>query len=110
MQKSRLFGIEVFDVEVLRLARKCGCSAGSLPFYYLGLLIGTNMRLVKSWKPVVDKFTSRLNGWAVKTLSLGGRLTIIKSVLNSLPLYFFSLFTAPKTVISSLEKLRNKFF
>lgn len=33
-----------------------------------------------------------------------------KSVLNSLPLYYFSLFKAPKSVLSKLEKYGNKYF
>ncbi|XP_071700716.1 uncharacterized protein [Rutidosis leptorrhynchoides] len=36
-------------------------------------------------------------------MSFGGRLTLIKSVLSSLPLYAFSLFRAPMNVINLLE-------
>ena len=39
----------------------------------------------------------------------GGRLTIIQSVLSSLPTYFLSLFRAPKNVISSLEKMMRDY-
>ncbi|GKA47992.1 RNA-directed DNA polymerase, eukaryota, reverse transcriptase zinc-binding domain protein [Tanacetum coccineum] len=45
-----------------------------------------------------------------KNLSIGGSLTLIKSVLGSLGTYFFSLLKAPWVVIKYLEKLRRNFF
>ncbi|XP_071687945.1 uncharacterized protein [Rutidosis leptorrhynchoides] len=39
-------------------------------------------------------------------MSIGGRLTLVKSVLNSLPMYFFSLFRVPPCVIKKLESVR----
>lgn len=45
----------------------------------------------------------------MKALSVGGRLTLTKSLLGSLPLYHFSLFEAPKSVIGHLEKLQRNF-
>ncbi|XP_021995252.1 uncharacterized protein LOC110892394 [Helianthus annuus] len=51
----------------------------------------------------------RLAIWKAKILSFGGRLTLIKSVLNALPTYYFSLFRAPEQVIEQLERLRREF-
>lgn len=42
-------------------------------------------------------------------LSKGGRLTFVKTVLSGLPVYFLSLFQAPKTVLHILEKKRKNF-
>ena len=42
-------------------------------------------------------------------LSFGGRLTLTKSVLGSPPLYFFSLFKAPSSIIDEIEKIRRRF-
>ncbi|XP_071694378.1 uncharacterized protein [Rutidosis leptorrhynchoides] len=77
------------------MANAFGCKVGALPFTYLGLPIGANMKKLDSWKPVIDKFEKRLSYWKARSVSFGGRLTLVKSVLNSLPLYFFSLFRAP---------------
>ena len=63
-----------------------------------------------NWKPLVDRFHKRLSKWKSKTLSFGGRLTLIKAVLGSLGVYFFSSYKAPKSVISELESLRRSFF
>ncbi|GKB56549.1 hypothetical protein Tco_0912735, partial [Tanacetum coccineum] len=48
--------------------------------------------------------------WKSKSFSFGGRLTLIKSVLGSLGVYYFSSFKAPKKVICELESIRRKFF
>ena len=39
-----------------------------------------------------------------------GRLTLIKSVLGSLPSNYFSLLKVPSGVLKNLESLRNNFF
>lgn len=68
------------------------------------------MRAKKSWKPLIKKFKKRLSNWKIKTLSFGGRHTIVSNVLGSLGTYLFSLFRAPKGVLKDLEGLRRKFF
>ncbi|GJX30065.1 RNA-directed DNA polymerase, eukaryota, reverse transcriptase zinc-binding domain protein [Tanacetum coccineum] len=43
-------------------------------------------------------------------LSSGGRLTLIKSVLGSLDIYYFSIFKVPESVLKTFESLRASFF
>lgn len=107
--KSRLFGINTTNPETLAMANVLGCSDGAFPFTYLGVPVGANMGLKKHWKPVIDKFQARLSKWKAQSLSFGGRITLIKSVLNSLPTYYMSLFKAPQGTIDILEKIRRKF-
>nr|GEU41664.1 RNA-directed DNA polymerase, eukaryota [Tanacetum cinerariifolium] len=73
-------------------------------------MVGGNMSLVKAWDDTVDKLKGRLSKWKLKTLSIGGRLTILKSVLGSTPIYNMSLYKVPKTVLNSMEAIRRKFF
>ncbi|GJV10385.1 RNA-directed DNA polymerase, eukaryota, reverse transcriptase zinc-binding domain protein [Tanacetum coccineum] len=42
------------------------------------------MKSIASWKTLVDRFHMRLSSWKANLLSIGGRLTLIKSVLGSL--------------------------
>ncbi|KAJ0575244.1 putative RNA-directed DNA polymerase [Helianthus annuus] len=107
--KSKVFGVGVRNEDILNMASILGCERGSLPFTYLGLPVGSNMGLVKNWKPVIDRFESKLSLWKARTLSFGGRTTLVKAVLGNLPTYYFSLFNAPLHVIKYLEKVRRKF-
>jgi hypothetical protein len=42
-------------------------------------------------------------------LSKGGRVTLIKSTLSNLPMYFMSLFPFPVSVANYLEKVSMRF-
>ncbi|GKE19722.1 RNA-directed DNA polymerase, eukaryota, reverse transcriptase zinc-binding domain protein [Tanacetum coccineum] len=65
------------------------------------------MRKITSWEPIVSKL--HLSSKA-KSLSFGGRLTLIKAVMSNLPTYYFSIYKAPNLVINRLEQIRRKFF
>ena len=51
----------------------------------------------------------QLAGWKKRYLSKGGRITLIKSTLSSLPTYFLSLFLIPARLTNRLEKLQQDF-
>nr|GEW55565.1 RNA-directed DNA polymerase, eukaryota [Tanacetum cinerariifolium] len=59
---------------------------------------------------IVDRVKKKLSKWKMKMLSIGVRLTLVKSVLGSLPIYNFSIFKVPKCVLNELEGIRRKFF
>lgn len=64
-------------------------------FSYIGIPVGGNMHRLKSWWEVVQKVMFKLSNWKVKLLSIGGKLTFIKSVLGAIPTYFVSLYKSP---------------
>ena len=51
----------------------------------------------------------KLSGWKRLYLSKGGRLTLLKSTLSSLPTYYLSLFTVPKAMAMRLERIQRNF-
>lgn len=91
------------------MAYKLHCLAKNIPFMYLGLSVGENLKRRINWKAIEEKISKKMNGWKAHTLSMGGRVTLIRSVLNNLPLYYFSLFQAPSSFLVRLEKVQNKF-
>nr|GEY65692.1 RNA-directed DNA polymerase, eukaryota [Tanacetum cinerariifolium] len=84
VNKSHVLGISV-PLDIVRQgALRIGCEVMQTPFKYLRVM--------------------------VKTLSIGGRLTLLKSVLGAVPIYNMSLYKAPKCVLHELERPRNNFF
>lgn len=67
------------------------------------------MKLKINWSPIIEKVQSKLSSWKSKTLSSGGRLTLVQLVIGSLPLFYFSIFKAPTSILKALEKLRRRF-
>nr|GEV00971.1 RNA-directed DNA polymerase, eukaryota [Tanacetum cinerariifolium] len=68
------------------------------------------MSRVKEWNEVVDKVVSRLSKWKMKTLSIGGILTLLKSVLGSILIFHMSIYRVPSRVLQRLESICNRFF
>jgi len=82
---------------------------GKVPFLFLGLSIGGNPCRLAFWEPVLHTLKSRLFRWKSRFLSFGGRLTLLKSAMTSLPVYALSFFKALSGIISSNKSLL-KFF
>ncbi|GKE78971.1 RNA-directed DNA polymerase, eukaryota, reverse transcriptase zinc-binding domain protein [Tanacetum coccineum] len=72
--------------------------------------IGGHMSRINSWDDVINKIIRWLSKWKMKSLSIGGRLTLLKSVLGSTPIYYMSMFKAPVHVLNKLESIRSHFF
>ncbi|GJW52155.1 RNA-directed DNA polymerase, eukaryota, reverse transcriptase zinc-binding domain protein [Tanacetum coccineum] len=103
-------GVNVEDGMVKNAASKLGCLVLKTPFTYLGTKVGGNMSRKQAWKEVVDKVLSRLSRWKMKLLSIGGRLTLLKSVLGSMLIFHMSIFKVPSSNLKSLESIRSRFF
>lgn len=67
------------------------------------------MARLNAWRDVCQKVVSRLSKCKVKALSIGGILTLLKSVLGSVPSYYFSFFKAPIGILAKLESLIRSF-
>ncbi|GJT01054.1 RNA-directed DNA polymerase, eukaryota [Tanacetum coccineum] len=110
INKSKIMGMGVPSGNVDLAANLVGCSILHTPFNYLGVKVGSNMNRICEWDDIISKVSSRLSKWKLKTLSIGGRLTLLKSVLSSIPLYHMSIYKAPLGVLNKLEVIRRNFF
>ncbi|GJZ08952.1 RNA-directed DNA polymerase, eukaryota [Tanacetum coccineum] len=110
LKKSQLLGVGTSNDSIIAAALKLGCSVMKTPFKYLGVMVGGNSSTIKAWDDTLGKLKARLSNWKLKTLSVGGRLTLLKSVLGSTPIYHMSLYKVPKSVLHSMESIRRNFF
>ncbi|XP_071709092.1 uncharacterized protein [Rutidosis leptorrhynchoides] len=110
ISKSKLIGVNVTTREFDDIAEILNCLPGELPFTYLGLPVGNRMSLSSAWIPVTGRLLSRLNGWKAKLLSIGGRLTLTKAFLGSLPNFYLSLFRAPIKLYKNRSRLGGDFY
>ncbi|KAF4393433.1 hypothetical protein F8388_023237 [Cannabis sativa] len=63
-----------------------------------------------SFKFVVDKVSSRFEGWKAKLLSQSARTVLINSVIQGMPQYTMSVFKLPTATLSKLDKMARQFW
>jgi hypothetical protein len=85
------------------------CKRGSIPFSYLGLPVGANPRPGSTCEPVVERLRKRLRSWGNRYVSLGGRIVLINSVLNSIPIFYLSYLKMLKGVIKKIVRIQREF-
>ncbi|GJY68643.1 hypothetical protein Tco_0471625 [Tanacetum coccineum] len=110
LKKSHLLGVGIQSEDVNAAALYFGCSTMKTPFKYLGVMVGGNSSTLQAWDDTIGKLKARLSNWKLKTLSVGGRLTLLKSVLGSTPIYNMSIYKVPKSVLQTMESIRRNFF
>jgi hypothetical protein len=107
--KSCLMGVNVRG-EFLELACSfLNCRLGEIPFNYLGLPVGANPRRLSTWVPLVDYLKKRLSSWGKKHISLGGRIVLINSVLNAIPIFYMSFLKMPVQVVKVVTRIQREF-
>ena len=55
---------------------------------YLGMPLGASHKSPSIWNPILEKIERKLAEWKKLYLSKDGRLTLLKSMLSSLPTKF----------------------
>ncbi|KAL6329204.1 hypothetical protein AAG906_014814 [Vitis piasezkii] len=72
--------------------------------------LGAHHKTSSSWDGVEERMRRRLAQWKRQYISKGGRITLIKSTLASIPIYLLSLIRIPKAVAKRIERIQRDFF
>ena len=108
LEKSEMIPVgRVLNIEGLAL--ELGCKVGGIPSSYLGMPLGAAFNSLAVWDGVEERFRRRLAMWRRQYISKGGRLTLIRSTMSSMPIYLMSLFHLPRKVRLRLEKIQRDF-
>ncbi|KAL2947351.1 hypothetical protein AAZX31_20G064500 [Glycine max] len=104
------FGVVDFQTNwAHEAAQFLNCRQLDTPFHYLGMPIAVKASSRVVWEPLINKFEAKLSKWNQKILSMGGKVTLIKSVLNALPIYLLSFFKIPQRIVDKLVSLQRQF-
>jgi hypothetical protein len=87
--------IEEWDVKVAEMS-----------FTYLGLPLGTTRHIVEDFHPLLNRIEMRMMG-INRLLSYQGRLTLVNSVLSSLPTFFMCSLKVPIKIWDQVDKYRK---
>ncbi|XP_015938992.1 uncharacterized protein LOC107464586 [Arachis duranensis] len=109
-EKSNLILVNCSQEWARQMCQLLDSQEAALPVRYLGISLGANSRLVKTWKPVINKVEEKLSLWKGRVLSKAGKLVLIKWVINSLSIYYLSLYKMPKAVARKIISMQKRFF
>lgn len=107
--KSGFLGIKANQNDVQHAANILNFKIGSLPFKFLGFMVGANPRRSSTWIPLIKSLEKRLWGWKNKFISFGGRVILINAVLSSLLVYYLSFYKAPEKVLNRIIQIQRSF-
>eukprot|EP00253_Pinus_taeda_P017420 PITA_17420 len=79
------------------------------PFKYLGFWLKANDYRKEDWSWLIAKIEAKISHWSFKWLSRAGRLTLIKSVLLAIPVYWAALTWVPKGVLEKIRRICSRF-
>jgi hypothetical protein len=86
-----------------------GCAQGDFPQTYLGLPLSNEKLNLSAFAPIIASADRYLSGWWSSLLNHGGRLVLVNSVLDSLPVYAMGALQLPQGVVDALDARRRAF-
>lgn len=92
------------------VAQCTGFSQKSFPIKYLGCNLFNGRKRIHYFHDLIDNVEGKLAGWKAKLLSHGGRLVLIRHVLQSIPIHILAAFAPPKTILHKIDMLFANFF
>ena len=107
--KSQVFFMNTTPIVQRNIARILGFSRGVMPLKYMGVPLGMGKLKKESWQEILDIMKQRLSSWVLRPLNLHSRLVLLKSVLQAMPIYLFSVFSAPKSVLCEIRFYGKEF-
>lgn len=93
-----------------QVATWTGCTIKQLPLMYLGAPISKGKNRSRLFDHIIQQIANKLDGWKAKMLSFAGKVTLMKSVLCSIPIHTISSVMVPKNIIGKMERLMKSFF
>ncbi|KAG5606153.1 hypothetical protein H5410_027645 [Solanum commersonii] len=79
-----------------RIKRITGFKQKEGPITYLGCPLFVGRPRIIYFSDLINKVLCRITGWQTKLLSYGGRATLVKHVLHSLPIHLLASVTPPR--------------
>jgi len=107
--KSSLIGVNGASDFMDMACNFLNCSEGSIPFKYLDLPVGADSRSMSTWEPLVKSISGKLNSWGYKYINFGGRIVLLNSVLNAIPIFYLSFLKMPVQVWKKIVRIQREF-
>ena len=109
LQKSSIHPIRCQDIDLDHVLASFAGARESFPCRYLGLQLHTGSLQKVHVQPLIERIGQRLPGWKGRMLNRAGRLTLVTSVLSSMPTYHLIVFPLAVWARKQIDKIRRSF-
>ncbi|XP_026419771.1 uncharacterized protein LOC113315730 [Papaver somniferum] len=109
MMKSKMFLGGVTDLRKQQIAKEFQIPLSSFPDKYLGVILKPGMVRPDTIWGVVEMLQNRLSSWVGQLLAFKDIITLVKSVLNNIPIYNMSVYKWHASVIKTCERMLRNF-
>ncbi|GJV97940.1 hypothetical protein Tco_1549517 [Tanacetum coccineum] len=109
LPKSTTYFCNVLNHVKLFILNVLPFEEGRLPVKYLGVPLVSSRLMVRDCKELVEKVQSRVQDWKNKSLSIAGRLQLIRSVVGLMHIFWASVFVIPTRVLLDIEQIMRNF-
>ena len=109
LEKSSIHPIRCESIDLDHVLQPFSGSRGIFPCRYLGLQLHTRPLQKIHVQPLIEKIGQRLPGWKGRLLNRAGRLTLVTSVLSSMPTYHLTIFPLATWARKQIDKIRRSF-
>ncbi|XP_069152141.1 uncharacterized protein [Solanum lycopersicum] len=87
-----------------------GFNRKNSPINYLGCPLYSGGQRIIYYSELVEKVIKKISGWHSKLLNFGGKIILVKHVLQSIPIHTLAAISPPKTTLNCIKKLIADFF
>ncbi|KAL9691023.1 hypothetical protein QQ045_011440 [Rhodiola kirilowii] len=111
LSKSEIFfGGNVPESDRDRICEILGVRQVNSMSRYLGLPVAFGHNRTELCKYIVERIWKKVQGWKEKTLSIAGKETLIKAVLQAMPTYAMSCFKIPESLIKRIVSIISNYW
>ncbi|KAK6780090.1 hypothetical protein RDI58_022274 [Solanum bulbocastanum] len=93
-----------------RIRRVTGFKQKEGYMIYLGYPLFVGRPRIIYFSYLINKVLNRFTGWQAKILSYGGKATLVKHVLQSLPIHLLAAVTPPVTILKQIQSIMANLF
>jgi hypothetical protein len=109
LEKSSGHPIRCENVDLEHVLSPFTGSRGAFPCKYLGLQLHTRSLQKVHVQPLIERIGQRLPKWKGRWLNKAGQLTLVTSVLFSMPTYHLTVFPLAAWARRKIDKIRRSF-
>ena len=100
---------QVFFFNISMVSQRNIIKGSSLQYKYLGAPLIEGVIKIVSCTDLLDRMRRNLTNWTLRPLNLASKVTLLKAVLQVMPICLFSIVGAPKVFLKEIRSIQRQF-